>query len=268
MSSHCFILASSDDRLHLLDKCVECAKNSKYADSDFYLYYQGTSPFHYGDFFKEILWDDRLRGVFTPRYKLLKKFGLRYDYTIIIDDDLFMRPDTSYENSMRFCELEPKAGAVSIIHNKNEVKPEIRCVSGTRQYFNISGGMVLPKRSVKIILDYFKDKEWDYTEDVIWLLLYVKGYDLYKDFSSSSMHMANRKGQNKELTGYNKMRVEKPHIPMLEEWFDSKKEYSETLGREVWKLKEMADINDAGILEREKNIFNLNKRRKHDSEKI
>lgn len=250
----CFILASSDDRLFLLNQCIECAKNSRYSDCDFYLYYQGKQRNDFDvSFFSGIIWDDNLRGVFTPRYELMKRFCLQYDYTILIDDDLFLRRDTSFENSIRFLQIEPKAGAISILHNTNTLRNEIRCVSGTKQYFNICGGMVFPKKSIKIILDYFKDKEQDYTEDVVWLLLYVKGYDLYKDFSSASMHTANRKTKNKELSGYNKMRVEKPHIPMLSEWFDSKKEYSDVLQSEVWKLKEMTDINKYGMVEREKN---------------
>lgn len=254
MKKYCIILAGSDDRIHLLRDCVECLKKSRYNNADTYLFYQGIQ--HRDDpcmeHFTKIVWDTRLRGVFTPRYELMKRFCLEYDFTILIDDDLFLSPETSFENSMRFCEIEPNAGAVAILHNiKKGLKNEIRCVSGTGQYFNVCGGIVFPRKSIEIILDYFKDKEMDYTEDVVWLLLYVKGYDLYKDFSSASTHVANRKGKNKALTGYNKMRFEKPHVPMLTEWFDSKLETVN--GKTIYKLKEMRDINDNGLKERAKN---------------
>lgn len=255
MKRCCIILAGSDDRIHLLRECVECLKKSRYNGVDTYLFYQGVQ---YKDdpcmkYFTDIMWDSRLRGVFTPRYELMKRFCLEYDFTILIDDDLFMYPDTSYERSMDFCDFQQRAGAVAILHNiKKGLKNEMRCVSGTRQYFNVCGGLVFPKRSIQIILDYFKDKEQDYTEDVVWLLLYVKGYDLYKDFSSSAMHKANRKGKGGMLTGYNKMRVERPHVPMLTEWFDSKQEMLQD-GSVVWKLKEMTDINQDGIEERKRN---------------
>ena len=247
--SHCFILASSDDRIHLLNQCIDCIKNSRYSDCDFFLYYQGKSRDFDVDFFSGIVWDDDLRGVFTPRYELMKRFCLRYDYTILIDDDLFMNQDTSYETAMLFCNMEPMAGAVALTHSKPAVKNEIRCVSGTREYFNICGGLVLPQKSIKIILEYFVDKEQDYTEDVFWLLLYVKGLDLYKDYHSYATHIANRKSKNGELTGFNKMRIEKPHVPMLSEWFESKKECLAN-GTSRWKLKDVKDITSAGILER------------------
>ena len=254
MKKLCFILASSDDRIYLLNQCVRCAKNSRYANYDFYLYHQGNgNGIEDPEFFREIVWDDSLRGVFTPRYELMKRFCLQYDYTVLIDDDLFLKPDTSYENAVRFCEIEPRAGAVALTHSKPSVKNEIRCVSGSSEYFNVCGGLVLPQKSIKIILEYFADKEQDYTEDVVWLLLYVKGYDLYKDYTSCSQHTANRKVSGK-LSGYNKMRVEKPHVPMLSEWFDSKQEFSSVLGKEVWKLKEMTDINENGKKERLKCI--------------
>lgn len=253
MKTKCFILASSDDRVHLLKKCIDCAKNSRYADCDFFLYFQGENRDFDISFFSGIIWDNQLRGVFTPRYELMKAFCLDYDYTILIDDDLFMNESTSYDTGISFCDFESLAGAVALTHSKPSVKNEIRCVSGLSEYFNICGGLILPQKSIDIILQYFSDKEADYTEDVFWLLLYVKGFDLYKDYHSYATHIANRKSKNGELTGFNKMRLEKPHIPMLSEWFDSKKEI---MGDDVswrWKLKEMKDINQAGINERARN---------------
>lgn len=252
MRKICFILASSDDRLHLLNQCIQCAKNSRYSDSDFFLYYQGENRNSFDvSFFKEVVYDKNLRGVFTPRYELMKRYGRYYDYVVIIDDDLFLNQNTSYENGFAFCDMNRHVGAVALTHTKNAVKNEIRCVSGTSEYFNICGGLVLPRRSVDIILRYFKDKEKDYTEDVFWLLLYVKGLELYKDYTSYSTHVANRKTVGGGLSGYNKMRFEKPHVPMLTEWFDSKQE--NVGGVMVWKLKDMKDINEFGLSERAKN---------------
>ena len=254
MQKCCIILASSDDRMHLLKKCVECLKKSRYKDTDTYLFFQGNEDCiseEYRSFFKGILWDKKLRGVFTPRYELMKKFCLEYEFTILIDDDLFMNESTSYERCMRFCEFQKRAGAVALTHSKENVKNQIRCVSGTSEYFNVCGGLVFPRESIKTIIEYFKDKERDYTEDVVWLLLYVKGYDLYKDYSSYASHKANRKSENGNFTGYNKMRIEKPHVPMLSEWFHESTEMLN--GTKVWKLKEMTDINEKGIEERRKN---------------
>ena len=253
MKTKCFIIASSDDRVHLLKKCIDCAKKSRYSDCDFFLYFQGKNRDFDISFFSEIIWDNQLRGVFTPRYELMKRYGRNYDYIIIIDDDLFLNPNTSYENSIAFCGANNHVGAVALTHTKNAVKNEIRCVSGTSEYFNVCGGLVLPKRSVNLILEYFKDKEKDYTEDVFWLLLYVKGFELYKDYTSYSTHIANRKTVNGELSGYNKMRLEKPHVPILTEWFDSKKEIIDNGLSCRWKLKEMKDINQNGINERVRN---------------
>ena len=47
------------------------------------------------------------------------------------------------------------------------------------------------------------------------------------------------------------MRIEKPHVPMLSEWFHESTEMLN--GTKVWKLKEMTDINEKGIEERRKN---------------
>ena len=120
-------------------------------------------------------------------------------------------------------------------------------------YYNVEGGLVFPKRSIRIILDYFKDKEADYTEDVIWLLLYVKGYDLYKCHTSNAIHCCNRKTKNGAYTGFSKMRLEKPHVPMLAEWFESKTVFDDRFGHQVYKIKELKDINQDGIAERKRN---------------
>ena len=252
--SYCFILASSDDRIDILQKCVECIQKSKYASSDVYLYYQGTKidGFVYHDFFKGIVTSDHLRGVFTPRYVLMKEFGINYDYVIIIDDDLFMYPDTDYDSAMRFLAFMPSAGCCTILTHRGRRRNEMVNVSDSMGYYNVEGGLVFPQRSIKVILDYFKDKEMDYTEDMWWLLLYIKGFDLWRDYSSSAIHTFNYKNKGK-MTGFSKMRTEKPHLPILSEWFDSKLSYEERYGQTLYKIKELKDINKNGRRERMKN---------------
>lgn len=255
--SYCFIVASSDDRTNLLERMVlSFKKNPEYCTADVYLFYQGErfNDFKYKDFFKQTIVDKNLRGIFTPRYELMKRFSLMYDFTILIDDDLFLYPDTSYSTCMSFLEFNPKAGCCCIRTHRGKRKNHIENISASMGSYNVNGGLVFPRKSIEIILEYFKDKESDYTEDMFWLLLYVKGYDLFQDYSSSSIHLFNQKTKEGEYTGFSKMRTEKPHKPILSEWFDSKKQFEERYGTEVWSIKELKDINENGIKERRKNL--------------
>lgn len=252
---YCFIVACSDDRNHLLKRFIDSFKKNKlYSNADVFLYYQGQNlPKEAEDFFKDIVISPILRGVFTPRYELFKRFCMNYEFTILLDDDLFLYPDTSYEKAMAFLDFNENAGCCCISRHIAPLKNEIKCISSKMGYYNVSGGMVFPKRAIKVILDYFKDKEDDYTEDVFWLLLYVKGFDLYQDFSSRAIHLYNQKDKNGNRTGFNKMRMTKPHKPILSEWFDSRLVYQEKYGMKVWQIKELKDINSAGIAERKRN---------------
>ena len=256
MRTHCFILASSDDRIHLLNKCVRCIKNSMYAQSDVYLYYQGTNIEAVEDkhFFKSIIVDDRLRGVFIPRYELMRRFCLDYDFTILIDDDLFMYPYTSYENCMDFLEFNQSAGCCCISMHGQKIKNVIKCVSDTKEDYNVFGGMVFPKRSIKCILEYFEDKAIEYSEDMVWLLLYVKGFDLYRDYSSKAIHICNQKTKDGKPTGFLKARYERAYVPILPNWFNSKRVFNKLHGRIMWKIKEVSDINEQGKAERMRNL--------------
>lgn len=254
--SHCFIVAGMDGRIGALERCVDCIKASKYADSDVYLYYQGTELYKLQDrdFFKYTIVDAQPRGVFTPRYELMKRFSLDYDFTIIIDDDLFMYPDTSYENAMAFLNQVPTAGCVCIGTHFNKRENKMVCVSDNMGYYNIRGGLVLPQNSVKIILDYFNDKEADYSEDTVWLLLYVKGLDLWQDHSSNAIHTSNYK-EKKKHTGYSMVRLTKPYIPILSEYFNDTELTTEN-GRwdiPVRNIKSLCHINDKGLAERNRN---------------
>lgn len=250
MKRVCFILASSDDRSHHLKRCVECVRETKYKDSDFFLYYQGKQEIPYAEFFAGVEMDDNLRGVFTPRYQLMKKYSKDYEYTIIIDDDLFMYKYTSYENAMSFMDRNENIGAISLGRNVDRVRPEIRQIRYKNEDFNVNGGLVLPWRAVKEILNYYEDKERDYTEDIFWLLIYCKGYDLYRDFSSNANHVANRKTRDGKISGFRKMRYEKPRIPMLPEYVNERFEYSDLHKKELYLIPEVRDVNQKGMEER------------------
>ena len=247
----CFIVASTWNRLHLLEKCLEHYKQSKYCDCDIYLYFQGEGLYAALDcsIFSGIERSGDLRGPFTPRYELMKKYGINYDYTIVIDDDLFIRDMTDYDGTIRFIEKTPYVGCVCGANSK--IKPFVEL----KNDINIEGGMVFPQRSIEAICKYFADKERDYTFDPFWLLLWVKGFDLYKDWRTYAEHKPCQKVSGK-LTGFNETLVEKTYIPIMPEWFNDPpviwrhKRYE----RDMPKLR---DIKNDGLEERKRNMINL-----------
>lgn len=255
MNTFCFAVASSDDRIDILDRCVRCIKNNKYySDADIFLYFQGDKSFLKNkDVYKEVLYCDRLRGIFTPRYELMK-FCADYDFIILIDDDVFLYEDTSYQNCMDFLNFNPKAGCCNICTSKGRLENSIELRSVMGKDYNIMGGIVFPKRAIKIILDYFADKEKDYTEDMFWLLLYVKGFDWYQDKSQKAIHMSSLKNKDNEYTGYIKMKIEKPYVPILSEYFDDAGYYfEERVERNLARIKRLNNINENGKRERMRN---------------
>lgn len=220
MPSKCFIVAGMDDRIDLLNRCVRCFKNSPYEKDDLYVYFQGN---HFDmvenkGVFKDVVIDERPRGVFTPRYELMKRYAKSYDYTVLIDDDLFITENTDYNGMMRVAEKLPYVGCVNCTTRSNAMS-EIIEKRRWNEYYNIEGGMLFPRRSIEVILDYFKDKEKDYSHDVFWLLLWVKGYDWYKDWRSSSIHVGG-KMINGEVTGYRKLAAQLDYEMIMPEWFE------------------------------------------------
>lgn len=261
--SYCFIVASSDDRINCLIKCAQKIKaNQYYSNADVYLYYQGTNVNAVKSIglFRDVVFDDRLRGVFTPRFELLKKYGCKYDFVVIIDDDLYMYTDTTYQTCFDLLNEVETAGCCCIVTHKSKRKILLENVSAKMGYYNVDGGLVLPKRAVRLILDYFSGKEMDYTEDMFWLLLYVKGYDLFRDHSSNAVHICNTKGDKGQFTGFSKMRTEQEHLPILSEWFDAKFGFEPRYEKCLYKIKELKDINANGIAERRKNYGKTAKR--------
>ena len=212
----CFIVASMDKRIPFLERCINHYKASKYAECDIYCYFQGSKweSVQGREVFKGAVIDPNPRGVFTPRYELMKRFAKDYDYCIIIDDDLYILPDTDYDKTIKFIRAMKNHAIVSVTNTKVngliEENPDI----------NIEGGMVFPRSAILEILDYFKDKERDYTFDYFWYLCYVKGYDLYRDRRSRAQHVPCRRVDGK-LTGFNESIMSKPYIPMMTEYFRS-----------------------------------------------
>ena len=225
MYSVCFIVAGMDKRVPFLEKCIQHYKNSKYAECDIYCYFQG-SKWNYvkgGEIFKDVIIDPNPRGVFTPRYELMKRFGIKYDYCIIIDDDLFIQPETEYFNMIKFMQKQKNIGAMSCLNVKTWIQNRIDIV-GTKDGFNILGGMIFPQECVQIICDYFADKEDDYTFDCVWILLWIYGYDLAKDFRSYAQHKtAATQKIDGDWTGFNWSRFKMPYKPFLTEYLNEPK---------------------------------------------
>lgn len=249
-SDVCFIVAGMDNRIEFLNECIRNFRNSRYRDCDIYLYFQGEriGDVVGGDTFSGVITDSKPRGVFTPRYELMKRFGIMHDYCIIIDDDLFIQPETDYFKTIDFMRKNPNVGATCLTHSRRAVKNEIRIVNDGREYFNVAGGLVLSNRAVSEILAYFKDREADYTFDCFWLLLWVKGYDLAKDFRSWAKHVAARK-VNGKWSGFNESRSKMPYIPFMPEYTnDLPEEFNH--GKMEVKIPNLDDINDFGREER------------------
>lgn len=254
-----FIVASTVDREPYLERCIRCFKESRYfGKCDFYLYYQGGNIHEVDgiDVFTDIVISPVLRGIFTPRYELFKRYGLAYDYIIMLDDDLFIRPDTDYYKAIDFCKKIRNVGCITVAKAKPDGKTIKRISYPDYTLIDTNGGMVFPRESVEIILDYFKDKEKDYSEDMFWLLLYIKGKDLYNDKRSMAIHVCNRPGKSGAITGYRKMRAEKPYVPIMSEWFyDSKLIKKDYISKDkmVRDTKSLKYIKPEGLEERLRN---------------
>lgn len=254
MKQYCFVLASSSDRVHLLKRCIESLnKNNLYKDADIYLFWQGDeNEIPYKNRFAGIISSDRLRGVFYPRYALFEKFSVDYEYTILIDDDLFVYEDTSYENAMRFLKMINNNGICNLGRQFDKRRNELRRINYSSEDYNVNGGLVIPNKGVKILVDFFKDTDESVTEDIFWILLYIKGFDLYKDFTSNALHSSHRKSKNGEASGYFKWRLEKPHVPLLPQYTKQKLVKDFFGDRMRYKIPECRDVNEAGMIERAK----------------
>lgn len=250
--SFCFIVAGSDDRDYLLDRCVSCIKNNRnYHDSDVYLYWQGSAnKIPYKDFYKDVVIVDSLQGVFLPRYVLFDMVKDKYDYVILIDDDSFMYPDTSYESAMTFLHTIEDNGVCNIGSHFDKRRNEIRTINYNCENYNVQGGIVFPRKCVNLVVEYFREKRTDVTEDIFWILLFVKGYDLYRDFSSNLIHTCRRPARDGSVSGYYRLRIEKPNVPLLPEYTNAKLVKDDFGDRMRYKIPECRDVNDAGLEER------------------
>lgn len=240
-----------DKRKHLLERCISAFVSSKYSDMDIFCYYQGSqwANVRGKEVFKDVVIDPNPRGVFTPRYELMKRYAHNYDYTILIDDDLFIGPDTKYFDTIRFLESSAgkNVGACTTMNTKRFVRNEIRIVS-TNDDINVSGGMVIRRAAILDIIKYFSSKEADYTFDVFWILLYIKGWDLARDYRSFAEHRPVVK-INGEHTGFNSSLVGMPYVPIMSEWIREPKMVFRH-GRQERETPTLKDINAAGLAER------------------
>ena len=249
---YCFILAGSEDRAYLLKRSIDCMRENRlYSDADIYLYWQGSKDkIPYVSRYTGIICADTLQGVFLPRYELFKKFGIMYDYTILIDDDLFMYPDTTYANSIAFLKANDDNGVCILGRQCHKRRNEFRMINYATENYNVEGGMVFPRKCVELIVSYLADRSADVTEDIFWILLYCKGFDLYRDFSSNVIHTCHRPAEDGSVSGYYKWRLEKPHVPLLPEYTVSKLVKDEFGDRMRYKVPECRDVNRAGMQER------------------
>lgn len=251
----CFIVASMDKRIGFLERCIKCFAESKYAEYDIYCYFQGHlwDSVQGREIFKEVVIDPNPRGVFTPRYELMKRYGKDYDYVIIIDDDLFIQPETDYFGMIDFMRKFRNVGAMCCLNVKAHIKNRVDIV-GQNDCFNVLGGMVFSRAAIQTILDYFADKEKDYTFDCVWLLLWIKGYDLAKDFRSFAVHKtAGTQKIDGEWTGFNWSRFKMNYVPFMPEYLNEpKQEYNPK--RYGWErgIPSLKDVNEKGLEERGK----------------
>lgn len=252
--SYCFLVAGSEDREHLLRRCVKCMKaNPLYKNADVYLYWQGdVNAIPEMDFFSGVVVSSSLRGVFLPRYELFKRFATMYDYAILIDDDLFMYPDTSYKNAISFLNTIDNNGICNIGRQFNKRKSVIKMIDYAKDEYNVCGGLVFPRKCVSVLIDFFDGTDENVTEDVFWLLLYVKGFDLYRDFSSNALHNCHNKSKTGDISGYYKMRLEKPHVPLLPQYTTAKIVKDVFSGGMRYKIPETFDVNAYGMAERKR----------------
>ena len=252
--SFCFILAGTEDRAHLLERCVKCINaNRFYSEADLYLYWQGDeSQIPFKERFKNIVVAPELQGVFLPRYSLFGRYGLKYDYTILIDDDLYMYPDTDYSSAMTFLQAINNNGICNIGQHFDKRRNQLKMINYSKDNFNVCGGIVFPQKCVKVLVDYFAVTNPNVTEDIFWVLLYCKGFDLYRDFSSNALHMCHRPAKNGDASGYYKWRLEKPYIPLLPEYTNARLVKDDFGDRMRWKIPECRDVNEAGMAERKR----------------
>ena len=251
MSDICFIVAGMDKRQHFMEECIDAFKKSRYSDCDIFCYWQGEKwgKVKGKEIFKDVVIDSMPRGVFTPRYELMKRYGTDYDYCIIIDDDLFIQSETDYYATIRLMQQFPNVGCACITHTQRAVKNRVEIVNSGNEYFNIAGGLVLSADAVRIILEYFADNERDYTFDCFWLLLWVKGYDLAKDFRSWAKHVAARK-VNGQWSGFNESRVRLKYVPIMAEYIDDLR-LVRNHGRDEMPIPTIGNVNERGRLERQ-----------------
>lgn len=163
-----------------------------------------------------------------------------------------MYPDTSYENAIAFLGAIDNNGICNIGRQFDKRRNQLSMIDYAHEDYNLFGGIVFPQKCIEVLVDFFKDTDPAVTEDIFWILLYIKGFDLYRDYSSNLIHTCHRPAKDGSASGYYKWRLEKPHIPLLPQYTISHLVKDDFGDRMRWKIPECRDVNEAGLKEREK----------------
>ena len=118
----CFIMACITGREHLLNEFIKSAKTSKYKDADYYLYYQvlageeKTGNFDIS-FFKSVYISHKRDGACLPRMYWLHKLD-KYDFYVIVDDDMEFLGKENYEPAMKFAIEHNDCGCIDTVYHR------------------------------------------------------------------------------------------------------------------------------------------------------
>jgi len=190
-NKYCFIMAGVSTRQHLLKKFIEAARNSKYKDSDYYIYYQQISddPVEFDEaFFKKVFRDNRRMGVCFPRMFLLNKVK-GYDFYIIVDDDMEFLGKEDFEAMMRFSEDVPCVGLVTGVHKRRfelyeKAIPKNLFMEKNMQFFE--GGCVIRKEIRDLLVREIPLERLSF--DAFCITTFINGYTNYQYLGSIVLH--------------------------------------------------------------------------------
>lgn len=196
--SFCFIMASVTGREHMLNDFIKSAKASKYADCEYYLYFQDidgakkTGAVDYS-FFADVHTSKTRDGVCLPRMFWLHELD-NYDFYIVIDDDMEFLGKEDYESMMNFAGSIRECGLCCsdcrrTLKLYNEFPIEKVFKKNNLEW--ISGGAVIKKEVRDLLVREIDLKP--YTYDAFCLVTYINGYTNYQYQGSCSLHKAGQK---------------------------------------------------------------------------
>lgn len=219
----CFLSACITGREHLLNKFIESARNSKYSDCDYYLYYQdvdsnGKKAEFDQSFFKDVYVSNSRDGACLPRMYWLDKLD-DYDYYIIIDDDMEFLGKENFEPAMAFAGNVESCGVccTSCCRTKKDYYNSVLKKKFTAQNIQwVAGGQII-KRSVReLLLEEIPMEPLTY--DGFSFVTYLAGYTNYHYWGSVTLHVAGQKNgveyvyrNSEELTPHFEQYILKTH---------------------------------------------------------